>query len=99
MLKDAELPPIMEEGEPASNVPLNQQFLQEKFSATVSSVPNLGCPMGDAMPAHPSNYERALVLYKPVEMPLISSPGPTNFSLKINSDIIDGLKSKHWNFP
>ncbi|WOL19782.1 hypothetical protein Cni_G28584 [Canna indica] len=91
---DAELPPIMEEVEPTSTLSFNQQFPQETISASVSSMPNLGSVVSQAMPTRPSNNDqRALVLYKPVEMPLLLSPSPTNVSIKFNSGFIDGLKS------
>ncbi|RZS11286.1 hypothetical protein BHM03_00042603 [Ensete ventricosum] len=38
-----------------------------------------------------NNEERAIVLYKPVEAPLILSSDSTNVSLQISSDLIHGL--------
>ncbi|RWV98296.1 hypothetical protein GW17_00038867 [Ensete ventricosum] len=40
-----------------------------------------------------NNEERAIVLYKPVEAPLILSSDSTNVSLQISSDLIHGLTS------
>ncbi|THU43766.1 hypothetical protein C4D60_Mb02t00220 [Musa balbisiana] len=82
---DSELMPIVEEVEPALTPASNQHQSQGIISADVSS-------MNEAMPAIPSNNEeRAIVLYKPVEAPLILSSGRTNVSLQISSDLIHGL--------
>lgn len=81
--------PIVEEVEPALTPASNQHQSQGIISADVSS-------MNEAMPAIPSNNEeRAIVLYKPVEAPLILSSGRTNVSLQISSDLIHGLGSKY----
>lgn len=42
----------------------------------------------------PLTEERALVLYKPMDSPLILSPSPTNVSFRVNPDLVDGLMSK-----
>lgn len=79
----------MEEVEPAFTPASNRHQSQGIVSADVSS-------MNEAMPAIPSNNEeRAIVLYKPVEAPLILSSDRTNVSLQISSDLIHGLRSKY----
>ncbi|CAL9065413.1 uncharacterized protein LOC103968399 [Musa acuminata AAA Group] len=84
---DSELTPIVEEVEPAFTPASNQHQSQGIVSANVSS-------MNEAMPAIPSNNEeRAIVLYKPVEAPLILSSDRTNVSLQISSDLIHGLRN------
>ncbi|KAG6474269.1 uncharacterized protein LOC122028063 [Zingiber officinale] len=84
---DADLPPILEQGEPTSTSTCNQPFQQEESSASSSDVPTASV----AMHVHPFDNERALVLYKPVEMSLMLSPEPTSFSLQINPSFMDGL--------
>lgn len=77
-----ELPPIMEEEDQA--VPLS---IPEELA--VSEMVDAESP--------PLNEERALVLYKPVNSPLILSPSPTNISFRVSPDLVDGLKSKWLN--
>lgn len=76
---DAELPPIMEEEDQA--VPL---LMPEELAVS---------EMVDAEPP-PLNEERALVLYKPMNSPLILSHSPTNLSFRVNPDLVDGLKNQ-----
>jgi hypothetical protein len=42
----------------------------------------------------PSNEERAIVLFKPVNASLFGSQ-PSNLSISVDSRIISGFKSKH----
>ncbi|XP_017699781.2 uncharacterized protein LOC103713123 isoform X1 [Phoenix dactylifera] len=81
--KDAELLPIMEEEDP-----------RDQMSAS-SSVVELGSTMtDDAAPVPALNEERALVLYKPVDAQLLLSPGQSNVSFRVSSDLIHGLKNQ-----
>ncbi|XP_074585818.1 uncharacterized protein LOC141841550 [Curcuma longa] len=89
---DADLPPILELGEPTSISTCNQPFQQEKSSASSSDVPKFETTVNVRMHVHPlDNEERAIVLYKPVEIPLMLSPEPTSFSLQINQNFMVGL--------
>lgn len=91
--KDAELPPIMEEGEPTSTLVYNHQLPQGNISS--SDMQTSGSVVSEAMSGYPlDNEERAIVLYKPVETPLILSPGPDNVSLRVSLDFIDGIRRK-----
>lgn len=80
MYKDPELPPIMEEEEPAITITCDQQ---------------LAAPMEGPVPCAPLNEERALVLYKPVHAQTLQSSGSSNLSFRVNTDLIPGLKSKY----
>ncbi|XP_074586136.1 uncharacterized protein LOC141841842 [Curcuma longa] len=89
-LDAGEFPPIMEAAETASAMTIDD---------TLSCVSDIATPSWDSVledsPPNPSdNEERAIVLYKPVESPLFSSPGSTNLSLRVASDFIHCLKSK-----
>lgn len=81
---DAELPRIMEE-EPLMPLSCDQQ---------------VAVPMESAVPSTPApNEERALVLYKPVNTPIMmqSSGGSSNFTFKVHPDLISGLKNQvYW---
>lgn len=94
VLKDADLPAIMEDSEPASTMVFDQQLPQGNISD--GALPSLGSVASEDMSTYPSsNEERAIVLYKPVETPAILSSPPTNVALSFSSDFINGLKSKH----
>ncbi|THU57597.1 hypothetical protein C4D60_Mb03t05190 [Musa balbisiana] len=93
---DAELPPIMEEGEPTSTLVYNHQLPQGNISS--SDMQTSGSVVSEAMSGYPlDNEERAIVLYKPVETPLILSPGPDNVSLRVSLDFIDGIRHHIFN--
>lgn len=75
---DAELPPIMEEEEPAISIVCDQQLV---------------APVEEPVPST-LNEERALVLYKPVNAQLLQSSSSSNLSLRVNTDLIPGLKNQ-----
>eukprot|EP00268_Persea_americana_P029584 TRINITY_DN28618_c0_g1_i1.p1 TRINITY_DN28618_c0_g1~~TRINITY_DN28618_c0_g1_i1.p1 ORF type:complete len:234 (+),score=63.24 TRINITY_DN28618_c0_g1_i1:241-942(+) len=75
---DAELPPIMEEEEPAISITRDQQLV---------------APVEEPVP-YTLNEERALVLYKPVNAQLLQSSSSSNLSFRVNTDLIPGLKNQ-----
>lgn len=86
---DAELPPIMEEEEPSFSAQFGQKMpLTEQTNC--SSMTGIVAGMVEGEPSFPSNEERALVLYKPVDNPLVMSPT----SFRVRPDLIDGLKNQ-----
>ncbi|KAG1364532.1 hypothetical protein COCNU_11G013590 [Cocos nucifera] len=93
---DAELPPIMEEEDPA--VPVALEFEQQQLPRDLMSggrgMPESASTMTDAVPVPALNEERALVLYKPVDTQLLFSPAQSNVSLRVSSDLIHGLKNQ-----
>ncbi|XP_072992714.1 uncharacterized protein [Typha latifolia] len=48
----------------------------------------------DSVPTLPSNEERALVLYKPVDAQLLIGPSQSNVSFRVSSDLIHGFKNQ-----
>ncbi|KAJ6814371.1 uncharacterized protein M6B38_139770 [Iris pallida] len=85
---DAELSPILEEEEPSFPATFGQKLpLAEQ--ATCSSMAGMGSVMVEDDPSLPSNEERALVLYKPMDNPLVLSPS----SFRVRPDLMVGLKS------
>lgn len=87
---DAELPPIMEEEDPTVPLPVEQQMPEELMSA----MPEFGAGMIDAELPIALNEEKALVLYKAVDNPFALSPGSSNVSFSVHSDLIHGLKNQ-----
>ncbi|OVA19275.1 hypothetical protein BVC80_521g77 [Macleaya cordata] len=82
---DAELPPIMEEEESGVPIDFDQVLPEEQpFSASVT----------ENAPSLSLNEERALVLYNPMNTPLLKSPSSSNFSITVNSDLIPGFKDQ-----
>ncbi|XP_074565462.1 uncharacterized protein LOC141821962 [Curcuma longa] len=84
-----EFSPIMEEVETASAMACD---------GSVSGVSDNFLPSSESLhkegsPPYPSNDERAIVLYKPVESPIFLSPGSSNPSLRVTSDLIHALKN------
>ncbi|XP_057980554.1 uncharacterized protein LOC131166222 [Malania oleifera] len=73
---DVELPPILEEEEPELLFALEQSG---------------GAPAMEELPSVPVNEERAIVLFKPMNTPLLHSP--SNFSISVDSDIISDFKN------
>ncbi|KAK9269785.1 hypothetical protein L1049_001563 [Liquidambar formosana] len=86
---DAELPPIMEEEETEIPVVFEQSWPEIRLTGSVEQV---GAPMIEELSFDPVNEERAIVLFKPMDAPLLHSP--SNFS--ISSDIISGFKNHLW---
>ncbi|XP_042474122.1 uncharacterized protein LOC122056295 [Zingiber officinale] len=86
-----EFSPIVEEVETASAM---------EFDDSVSSVSGDDfLPSSESLhkadsPPYPSNDERAIVLYKPVESPIFLSPGSSNLSVRVTSDLIHALKNQ-----
>lgn len=74
----------MEEEEP--EIPL--AFQQSGGGGGGASVPVL-----EELPHVPMNEERAIVLFKPMNTPLLHSP--SNFSVSVDSDMISNFKSKN----
>ncbi|XP_058068426.1 uncharacterized protein LOC131217506 [Magnolia sinica] len=91
---DADLPPIMEE-EPAIPPVFGQPSPDEHLNVSTGQ---LGAAMEEAAPSLPLNEERALVLYKPVNMPFLQSSSSSNISLKVNTELIPGFKNHHQHF-
>ncbi|KAJ4963953.1 hypothetical protein NE237_023892 [Protea cynaroides] len=79
---DAELPPIMEEDETSENPVF---FYRPPSGDLGSSAQELGATVKEALPSAPLNEERALVLYKPVNKPLVE--------ITLVSDLIPGLRN------
>ncbi|XP_042468966.1 uncharacterized protein LOC122051766 [Zingiber officinale] len=86
-----EFSPIVEEVETASAT---------EFDDSVSSVsgddflPSSESLHKEDSPPYPSNDERAIVLYKHVESPIFLSPGSSNLSVRVTSDLIHALKNQ-----
>lgn len=78
---DAELPPIMEEEEHDVPVEFEQLLPEKQVENTREEVDGI-----------PLNAERAIVLFKPVNSPLMQSP--SKFSVSVDSDIISGFKNQ-----
>ena len=53
-------------------------------------------PVIEELPNESENEERAIVLFKDVNTPLLRSP--SNLSVTVNSDLFSGIKSEHPNF-
>ncbi|KAL6977886.1 hypothetical protein U1Q18_026669 [Sarracenia purpurea var. burkii] len=89
---DAELPPIMEEEEPEVPLIFEQQVTPEEhhLPSIEEQVGGSG-PIMQEFPSVPKNEERAIVLFTPMNTPLLQSP--SNFSVSVNSDIISGIKN------
>ncbi|KAJ6818999.1 uncharacterized protein M6B38_404880 [Iris pallida] len=87
---DADLPPIMEEGEPSFSATFGQNPPLTEGQMNGSSMSGIESVMVEDEPSFPSNEETALVLYKPVENPLVLSPN----SFRVRLDLIDGLKNQ-----
>ncbi|KAJ8564513.1 hypothetical protein K7X08_000973 [Anisodus acutangulus] len=86
---DAELPPIIEEvEEPEVPIAFEQAATDPSFG---SNAGNRGIVI-EELPSAPENEERAIVLFKPTNTPLVHSP--SNFSLKVNPQFINGFKSQ-----
>ncbi|PUZ74029.1 hypothetical protein GQ55_1G032700 [Panicum hallii var. hallii] len=83
---DPGLPPIMEEEPPAPSISF--QMLGEKINSDV----NMPSVMEGSMSHHVPSEDMALVLYKPVDNPGISSS-----SFIVSSDLIRGLKNHAFN--
>ncbi|KAJ0985193.1 hypothetical protein J5N97_003549 [Dioscorea zingiberensis] len=86
---DADLPPIMEEDEAA--VP--HVFQQQRDQQMRSKAPEFDAVVED-VPAIPANEERAIVLYKPVDSPLLLSPSSSNTCYTVSSDLFPDLKNQ-----
>ncbi|CAI9780270.1 unnamed protein product [Fraxinus pennsylvanica] len=83
---DVDLLPVIEEEE--SEIPMSfehsvpeQRLVGNTEGLTIGELPSL-----------PENQERSLVLFNPVNAPLV--PSPSNFSIFVNPDLISGLKYK-----
>ncbi|KAK4373062.1 hypothetical protein RND71_008446 [Anisodus tanguticus] len=78
-MSDAELPPIIEEvEEPEIPIAFEPAATDPSFG---SNAGNRGIVI-EELPSAPENEERAIVLFKPTNTPLVHSP--SNFSLKEN---------------
>ncbi|KAL0315963.1 UNVERIFIED_CONTAM: hypothetical protein Sradi_5474500 [Sesamum radiatum] len=84
---DAELPPIIEEEE--CEIPFEHSLPQEQGFGSNS-------PRGlkiEELPPEPSNEERAIVLFKPMNTsPLLQTP--SNFTVSVNPHLISGFKNQ-----
>ncbi|KAJ7973700.1 DBH-like monooxygenase [Quillaja saponaria] len=85
---DAELPPIMEEEEPEIPLVYHQPLPEEQVSGRV------GGPVIEELPSVPANQERAIILFKPVNVAPLQSP--SNFSVSVDSNIISGIKDQYF---
>uniref|UniRef100_A0A0A9CSK3 Uncharacterized protein n=1 Tax=Arundo donax TaxID=35708 RepID=A0A0A9CSK3_ARUDO len=93
---DRELPPIMEEEAPASSMPFQHEMLGEDINSGVN-MPSVEDMMEGAMLPHVSSENMALVLYKPVDNPVLFGPGISSSSFIVSSDLIRGLKNHAFN--
>uniref|UniRef100_A0A1D1YWH8 ATP synthase subunit delta n=1 Tax=Anthurium amnicola TaxID=1678845 RepID=A0A1D1YWH8_9ARAE len=87
---DAELPPIMEEEETAAPLIFGQPLPKEQLHTRSLQ---LAAGSDDVEPSLPLNEERAIVLYKPVNMPLLDFPCPSNVFLNVDPDMIASFKN------
>ncbi|KAH7687985.1 hypothetical protein IHE45_03G002700 [Dioscorea alata] len=88
---DADLPPIMEEDEIVVPQVYQEQWPGEQQMR--NTAPEIDPVIEDA-PVIPPNEERAIVLYKPVDSPLLLSPSSSNSCFTVCSDLFPGLKNK-----
>lgn len=86
---DAELPPIIEEEEPAIPVDMEESYRGNHFAGGLEQVGGL---VIEEMPSDPLNNEKAIVLFNPMNTSIERSP--TSFS--ISSDILSGFKNQIW---
>ncbi|KAF8392781.1 hypothetical protein HHK36_021018 [Tetracentron sinense] len=87
---DAELPPILEEEEQKIPLVFDRPLPEEGLTSTMEQV---GAPVEDVNSV-PLNAERALVLYKPVNEPLLQCSGSSEFSIMVNPYLISGFKNQ-----
>ncbi|KAG5606903.1 hypothetical protein H5410_028395 [Solanum commersonii] len=86
---DADLPPIIEEvEEPEIPIAFEQAATYPSFG---SNAVNRGLVI-EELPSVPENEERAIVLFKPMNTQPVHSP--SNFSVKVDPQFLNGLKSK-----
>ncbi|XP_077222916.1 uncharacterized protein LOC143856547 [Tasmannia lanceolata] len=88
---DAELPPIMEEEEPVIPLDYSQSLSEDSLKG---STPQLTAAMTEALPSLSLNEEKALVLYKQVNTPLLQSSSSSNLSFRVNTDLLPGFKNQ-----
>ncbi|MQL77718.1 hypothetical protein Taro_010142 [Colocasia esculenta] len=89
---DAELPPIMEEEEPAATLVFGQPLPEEELQ--ICSKQLTSAELTNAEASTPLNDERAIVLYKPVNVPVLDSSCPSNVFLSVDPDMIAGFKNQ-----
>ncbi|XP_059636925.1 uncharacterized protein LOC132279027 [Cornus florida] len=87
---DTDLPPIMEEDEP--EIPLVFQHSMPQTQHLSDSMEKVGGPVIEELPCEPVNEERAIVLFKPMNSPLMQSP--SNFSVSVSPDLITGFRNQ-----
>ncbi|KAI3447305.1 hypothetical protein Pfo_003970 [Paulownia fortunei] len=86
---DAELPPIIEEEECEIPIAFEHSLLQEQSFGSNSS----GGLKIEELPSVPSNEEKAIVLFKPINTtPLLHSP--SNFSVSVDPHLISVFKNQ-----
>ena len=85
-MKDAELPPIMEEEEAEIGVVEEAKAVENEDLELLSA------------PPIPNNEEKAIVLFKHVNAPFLQH-SPSNLSFSVDSHIISGFKKSKSTFP
>lgn len=83
---DAELPPILEEVEDDRDVPL--AFEPSSSGQSFGGHGGRGVEIEEL----PDNKETAIVLFKPMDTPLVRSP--QNFSIKLDPQFVSGFKNQ-----
>ncbi|KAL2533437.1 hypothetical protein Adt_06788 [Abeliophyllum distichum] len=83
---DVDLLPIMEEEESEIPMSFEQSVPEQRL------VGNTGGLTIEELPSEPENPERSIVLFNPVNTPLLQCP--SNFSISVNPDLISGFKNQ-----
>ncbi|GFS43745.1 hypothetical protein Acr_00g0086680 [Actinidia rufa] len=89
---DAELPPIMEEKEPKVPLVFEQLGVSDEHLPSHMEFRGSSGPVIEELPTESENEERAIVLFKDVNTPLLRSP--SNLSVTVNSDLFSGIKNQ-----
>lgn len=87
---DAELPPIMEDEDPEISIPFHKPSLGTRSAGVGVVIEELPTT---SSPSVPVNDERAIVLFKPVNGPLLLQQSPTTMSVSVDPDLIAGFKN------
>jgi hypothetical protein len=83
----------MEEEPPAPSMAFQYEMLGKESSSGVN-MPSVEDMMETSISPCVSSEDMALVLYKPVDNPVLFGPGISGISFIVSSDVLLGLKSK-----
>ena len=86
----------MEEKEPKVPLVCEQLGVSDEHLPSHMEFRGSSGPVIEELPTESENEERAIVLFKDVNTPLLRSP--SNLSVTVNSDLFSGIKSEHPNF-